>query len=228
MNARILTLSMAAAGAAVVACSKPADDAARAPGTEPVPALATPAPAAEQALVSPLEAGQRSELSLVRPAERKPPQPVVTKAPGEAAGAEAHSHHPALDMGEMTPTVTVSTSAPSTDAQAAPAAAPGAHGPAMGGGAGAGNGGLGDTGPMAFPDRGPMILIRGGMGGLDDDCKRHPMGYPNSPIPTSTAINNRMPPVVQTPVMANNPTSQHFGPRQMAGGIGVPRRGVIR
>jgi hypothetical protein len=73
------------------------------------------------------------------------------------------------------------------------------------------------------------IIIRGGMGGIDDDCKRHPNGmttpgYPGGGI----AINNRMPTLGSGPVMANNPSRRPFQPGHMGGtgGIGVGRRGI--
>jgi hypothetical protein len=69
------------------------------------------------------------------------------------------------------------------------------------------------------------------MGGIEDDCKRHPNGiatpvYPGGGI----AINNRMPPRMGGPVMASNPSQRPFTPGNMGGtgGVGVPRRGVIR
>jgi hypothetical protein len=226
MSSRFQNLSIVLAGAVAVACSKPSADAAKSENqaAESVPTLQASAPTADQPLTSALEAGQRSELTLVRPAERKPLQPVVVNGKGDAPGGEthAHAHNPALDLGEVTPTVTASANAPAADGPLAPALGPLPHGPALGSeGLAAGHG---TRDPVFYPDRGPTILIRGGMGGIDDDCKNHPQGFPAGGI----AINSRMPQVGSTPVMANNPTRQPFAPGRIAGGYGVPRRGIIR
>ncbi len=224
MSAPIRTLSIVVVSAVAVACSKPsgdgalASDAAR--NAEPVPTVTGSAPTADQPLVSALEAGQRSELTLVRPAERKPLQPVVMQTPAETP------HH-ALELGEVSPNVTVASLAPTADAPISPALGPLPRGPMPGGGDGAGAGASDRArDPVLFPDRGPVIIIRGGMGGIDDDCKNHPQGYPAGGI----AINNRMPPLGRTPVLANNPTRQPFTPGRMGGtgGYGVARRGGIR
>lgn len=223
MSARIRTLSIVVVSAVAVACSKPSGDDARtsdpARDAEPVPTVTASAPTADQPLVSALEAGQRSELTLVRPAERKPPPLVVVQTPAETP------HH-ALELGEVSPNVTAASSAPTADAPISPALGPLPSGPMPGGGDGAAAGaGGGARDPVLFPDRGPVIIIRGGMGGIDDDCKNHPQGYPAGGI----AINNRMPPLGRTPVLANNPTRQPFTPGRMGGtggGFGVPRRGI--
>lgn len=225
MSARIKSLSIVVVSAVAVACSKPSGDGALTSGpaanTDLVPTVTASAPTADQPLVSALEAGQRSELTLVRPAERKPLQRVVVETPAETP------HH-TLELGEVSPNVTAAASAPTADAPIAPALGPLPRGPMPGGGDGAGAGtGAGDGGrdPVLFPDRGPVIIIRGGMGGIDDDCKNHPQGYPAGGI----AINNRMPPIGNTPVLANNPSRRPFTPGRMGGtggGFGVPRRGI--
>ena len=83
-----------------------------------------------------------------------------------------------------------------------------------------------------FPERGMgpgTIIIRGGAGGIDDDCKKHPNGmttpgYPGGGI----AINNRMPTLGSGPVMASNPSRRPNTPGPMGGtgGMGVGRRGI--
>lgn len=228
MSARFQSLSIVLVGAVAVACSKPS---AERPATEnqttgtESPALATPGAAVDQPLTSALEAGQRTELTLVRPAERKPPQPVLTNGKGDAPGAQAHAtaHNPTIDLGEVTPNVMASTAASTSDAPLAPALGAVPHGPALGSeGSGAGHA-PGTRDPVFYPDHG-TILIRGGMGGIDDDCKNHPQGYPAGGI----AINSRMPQVGSTPVTANNPARPTFSPGRIGGGYGVPRRGVIR
>jgi hypothetical protein len=223
MSARTQGLSIILVSVATVACSQPRTDsgttAHQAASVDPVPTL--------EPLVSALESGQRTELTLVRPAEKKPPQPVLAKAPGESPGAarvEAHNH--AAELGDVTPAVTSAALAPASEAPMAPAMAPAPAGPALGSGDGDGVGaGDGARDPVLFPDRGPgTIIIRGGMGGVYDDCKNHPQGYPAGGI----AINNRMPQVGSPGVMASNPSQRPFTPGRMGGtgGIGVPRRGI--
>lgn len=222
MSARTQGLSIIMVSAVAAACSQPATESDRSQS----PAAAIEPVTAREPLVSALETGERTELTLVRPAEKKPPQPVVAKAPGKSPGAakvEAHNH--AAELGDVTPTVTSAALAPASEAPTAPAVAP-APGPALGSGDGNGVGaGDGARDPVLFPDRGPgTIIIRGGMGGVYDDCKNHPQGYPAGGI----AINNRMPQVGSPGVMASNPSQRPFTPGRMGGtgGIGVPRRGI--
>lgn len=221
MSARTQGLSIILVSAVAVACSAPGSDSApardQAVAANPFPTLTAPTPASDQSLISALETGTRTELTLVRPAEKKPPQPVVAKA-------TAHTH--AAVLGEVTPTVTQAALAPASGAPMAPAMAPVPAGPALGSGDGNGAGaGDGARDPVLFPDRGPgTIIIRGGMGGVYDDCKNHPQGYPAGGI----AINNRMPPTGSPGIMASNPSRRPFTPGQMGGtgGLGVPRRGI--
>ena len=224
MSARIQNLAVVMVGALAVACSKPSTEAAS------KPTLATPAPAADQPLISAIETSEHSELKLVRPAEKKPPQRVAVKGKGDVPGESAgKSPSPSLELGTVTPSLAKATEAPSTDVPVQMAMAPASHGP-MGGGEGAGSVG---QGPGGFPERGMggpgTIIIRGGMGGIDDDCKRHPNGmttpgYPGGGI----AINNRMPTLGSGPVMASNPSQRANSPRPMGGtgGMGVGRRGI--
>ena len=224
MSPRIQNLTVVMVGALAVACSKPPTESAT------KPTLTSPAPAAEQPLVSAIETSERSELKLVRPAEKKPLQRVAVKGKGDVPGESAgKSPTPTLDLGEVTPTVSRTSEAPSTDVPVQMAMAPASHGPSADGSSG---GGVGQE-PALFPERGMggpgTIIIRGGMGGIDDDCKRHPNGmttpgYPGGGI----AINNRMPVLGSGPVMANNPSRRPFQPGRMGGtgGIGVGRRGI--
>lgn len=231
MSVRIQGLSVIAISAAVLGCSRSGTESARTPGPPPaseqVPTVPAPVSPADQPLVSALEAGARSEIALVRPAEKKPPQRVVANAKGDSPGeARGLAHDHAAELGEVTPTVTKAAMAPASEAPTAPSMAPVPAGPALGGGEGLGDGaGDGGRDPVLFPDRGPgTIIIRGGMGGVYDDCKNHPQGYPAGGI----AINNRMPPLGGPGVMASNPSRRPFTPGQMGGtgGLGVPRRGI--
>jgi hypothetical protein len=231
MSARIQNLTAVMVGALAVACSKPStqgtDRSTQVPSGTELPTVASQAPSTDQPLVSAIEAGQ-TDLKLVRPAERKPPQRVAVKGKGEVPGTDAGSvPQPAIDMGEVTPSVSTASQAPVTDTPIDVAMAPVPRGPSPGGD-GSDGGGVGQE-PTLMPERGTpgTIIIRGGMGGIEDDCKRHPnggVGYPGGGI----AINNRMPPVGSTPVMARNPSRQPFTPGRMGGtgGIGVGRRGI--
>ncbi len=231
MSARVQGYSILTVGVMALACSQSGTESVRradqAPAADQVPTLATPAPTADQPLASALETGAGSELALVRPAEKKPPQPVVAKRTGDSPGqAKGEAHHPAAELGEVTPTVTAAALAPASEAPMTPAMAPVPRGPAPGSGDGMGAGaGDGGRDPVLFPDRGPgTIIIRGGMGGIEDDCKRHPQGYPAGGI----AINNRMPPTSSPGILASNPSRRPFTPGRMGGtgGLGVPRRGI--
>jgi len=228
MSARIQSLTVVMVGALAVACSKPPTESAN-----QAPTLNTPVPAAEQPLVSAVETSERAELKLVRPAEKKPLQQVAVKGKGDIPGESAGQvPTPSLDLGEVTPSVAQATQAPSTDVVPVEIAmAPASHGPA-GGGEGSGGGSVGQE-PGLMPERGMggpgTIIIRGGMGGIDDDCKRHPNGastpgYPGGGI----AINNRMPTLGSGPVMASNPARRPNSPGPMGGtgGMGVGRRGI--
>jgi len=223
MSSRSKNLSIVVAGALAVACSKPSEKVAQAPDQSTVPTVATPN--GDQAMVSAIESSEHSELKLVRPAERKPPQPVVVSRKGANTGEAQAQHDPALDLGTVTPNVTAAAQAPSTDTPITMAMAPLPSGPTPSNGEGLGTGAgeahHGGRGTLWQPDPpSPTIIIRGGMGGVDDDCKRHPGGYPLGGI----AINSRMPGVGHNPVLANNPTRRPFTP-----GFSMPRsRGGIR
>jgi hypothetical protein len=226
MSARIQNLSIVVAGALAVACSKPSERGAQTADqttTTQVPTLATPA-GGDQSLVSAIETSEHSELKLVRPAERKPPQPVVVSQKGQSTGGEAQAqHNHALDLGTVTPNVTAASQAPSTDTPIAMAMAPLPSGPSPSQGEGQGTGeGHGGRGTLWQPDPpSPTIIIRGGMGGIDDDCKRHPQGYPIGGI----AINSRLPAIGAHGGLASNPARRPFTPGIISG----PRvRGGIR
>ena len=124
-------------------------------------------------------------------------------------------------MGEITPNVTAAAQAPSTETPITLASAPVPSGPApsSGVGQGAGEAPHGGRGTLWLPDpQAPTIIIRGGSGGVDDDCKRHPNGYPGMGGPI--AINQRMPQRGGPGVLANNPVRLPLSP----GGMG--RRGI--
>jgi hypothetical protein len=226
MPARAQNLTAIMVGVLAVACSKPPAETAE-PST---PSVAAPAPTAEQPLVSAIEAGQGSDLELVRPAEKKPPQQVAVKGKGEVPGKDAGSvPQPTLELGEVTPSVSPANQAPSADVPLDVAMAPVPRGPAPGG-EGSGGGSVGQE-PTLIPEQvGPgTIIIRGGVGGIEDDCKRHPngaVGYPGAA--PGIAINNRMPTLGSTPVLASNPSRRPFTPGRMGGtgGVGVGRRGI--
>lgn len=220
MSARIQNLSIVVAGALAVACSKPSEKGVQTPDqttAAQLPTFATPA-GGDQPMVSAIETSEHSELKLVRPAERKPPQPVVVSGKGDNPGGRAISH--ALDLA-VTPNVTPAAQSPSTDVPITMAMAPVPSGPAPSNGEGQGTGVGHGRGTLWQPDPPSTIIIRGGMGGIDDDCKRHPGGFAGG-----IAINNRMPSVGHSPVLANNPSHRPFIPGRIGGMSGIPRRGI--
>ena len=161
-----------------------------------------------------------AELRLVRPAERKPPQQVAVRAQGDSPGGEAKgAHQHEIDLGEVTPNVTTAAQAASDDTPITMAMAPVPSGPSPsnGEGQGTGEGRRGGRGTLWQPDPPSTIIIRGGMGGVEDDCKRHPNGYPG--MGGGIAINQRMPQRGGPGVLANNPSRRPFTPGRTGGGM---------
>lgn len=170
MNRRITVPIVA--GLLAVACSKPAPDGAAGRSDEAIPTLPAIMVEGNQALVSPLEAGQRSEIALVRPVEHRQPAPL---------------RRPQSKLTDIVPSMTATTSR-MTELAMAPMAPALSAAPSSAGGTGVGAG-YGSGGYEPIPDRGPTIIIRGGHGGPDDDCKIHPNGMGGVPM----AINSRTP-----------------------------------
>jgi hypothetical protein len=222
MSARIQNLTIVVVGALAVACSKPSTESARTaqvPASEPVPTLATPA-TGDQPLVSAVESSEKTELALVRPAERKPPQQVAVRGRANTPGGEAKGEHQhTVDLGEITPNVSAAAQAPSSDTPITMAMAPVPSGPSpsLGEGQGTGEAHHGGRGTLWQPDPPATIIIRGGMGGVDDDCKRHPNGYPGMGGPI--AINQRMPQTGGPRVIASNPLHRPLIPGRTGGGM---------
>ncbi len=154
----------------LAACSKPASQSGQNahPNTGARDILLAEAPRTEGAVVSDLEARNAPRSAPVRGVARK--SVVRAAAPAEAGHDHAAMAAPAL-VQEMSRTVTATTDIPLRLAMATAPAAPifGAARPLNGDA-----GGAGDT--RAFPEfggRGPAIILRGGRGGIDDDCDLH-------------------------------------------------------
>lgn len=161
MKLRILIAAARHDGGWLAACSKPAAD----QGTDRQIRLAEP-PSADSAVVSTLEAPNALK-------------PVLVRRPAPAPTRPAAQPSPVVDLAVPAPHVTSSMAASVVETSALPELAAAPEAPALGFGGSIGHG-LGAVElPAAAPqslagagggNRGPMILIRGGMGGIDDKC----------------------------------------------------------
>ena len=165
MRHRIFVAGVLAAGLA--ACSGPAPD--RSAGTEARQIrLAEPA-ARDSAVVSEIEAPQALKPVPVRRVVRAAPAPaaaepthdhvamMAAEAP-RVTSSMASSAEPVLELPGLSP-------APSAPAASAPALIVGTQATAV-----SIHGDYRPSVPTVGGNRGPMILIRGGMGGVDDKC----------------------------------------------------------
>lgn len=164
MRARTLVAAALAAGIWAAARSKPAGPVA---GANParIPAAAEGAP-----VVSDLEAGRDPRQILPRlpePEASTAPATLTRRAtPNKPPAPVGHDH--AAMLAEISPEITTTaTAAPSLEMTRAPAAAP-ASAPGI-------RSATEDLPRPAEPvsSRGPMVLIRGGRGTVDDDCAIH-------------------------------------------------------
>ena len=144
-------------------------------------------PRSESPVVSDLESGIRRGAGVARAiSPRRAPVPAV-ELPGGSPVAEAEHHRTMAESVELPQRLSLTTSAvtaaPALGLEPMPAAAPGPadSGPAAGGLDGASPGLIGSG-----PD--PLIIIRGGRGGVRDDCDLHRRGIP-------AAVNRMAPPL---------------------------------
>jgi hypothetical protein len=173
MRVRTLLGAAAIISGSLTACSKPVTDRGRA-GRDLD--LAAP-PAADTAVVSAIEAGKTV-----------PPSPINQTAHRASASSASLAHR--MAKGEQ-PVMTVPQalpmlSSPTLNLVTAPEQVPGASAPAaqpeaatQSGMSDNGNGyqGLGaHRGGEPVPHRDPIIILRGGMGGIDDRCDLRPRG----------------------------------------------------
>ncbi len=197
MKERLAIILATGLGVAAVACSRPSETASKAKENDrDIRLIEEPA---NPGTVSNLEAGRITPPAAL-PEARKPntstratspaPSPVVQRA---ALMAEIQP--------ESTLRVITQTDLPAP-APLVEVPAPAPQGPAAVGNSEAG---MGEMGGASGGSRGPMILIRGGMGTDRDDCKIHGMGG-------GIAINRMAP---------------SFGPRA-SGGAAHPMGGGIR
>ncbi len=162
MRVRILIAAVVVTSGGLVACSKPAT-----PGTNATPArqieLAQP-PLTDGAVVSDLEARQAIKRVLVRSTSPTPAVRAISIAESpDIAPAPPHS---------MSTTATSMAEAPVV---AGLARAPEAPAAGFGGSIGHGLGAFEAPAPASQSlgggsSRGPMILVRGGLGSVDDKC----------------------------------------------------------
>jgi hypothetical protein len=194
-------------GVWAAACSKPAGEEASGSGLRATPVVVTPP--SEIALTSDLEAGNAG-LALVRPVVQKKAGSLPVRAAGGNAHVSKINDNTAAALAALVPTA--STAATEESRQlSAPGAMPQAH--ALGTGRGAG----GDLGEA--DGRGPMIIIRGGPGTLNDPCDLHGRGGG-----TGIAINSRMPALMGGRI-GGGPS---YGPRLGGRMGGMRSRGGIR
>jgi hypothetical protein len=160
----------------LAACSKPASQGGHDahPNTGARDILLAEAPSTEGAVVSDLEARNAPRSAPARGVARKnvDRQALLGR---EAAPAAAGPDHAAMaapaPVQEMSRTATATTDIPLRLAMATAPAAPifGEARPLNGD-----VGGAGDTRALPeFAGRGPVIILRGGRGGIDDDCDLH-------------------------------------------------------
>jgi hypothetical protein len=168
-----------ATGLWAVACSKPDSESSQAPDRKASETVNLVTPAAPEApVVSSLEAGRDPRLALPRPLVRKPAElPVrgngtatVAHANGEASHAHAAAATAALVPTMQVTTTSLATVAPDITPAPLPLAAAPNVGTAIGMDASSSDG---STRFPAVGTRGPAIIIRGGMGGIRDDCDLH-------------------------------------------------------
>jgi hypothetical protein len=190
------------------ACSKPAGDEGSGTSLRATPVIVTPP--SEIALTSDLEAGN-SGLALVRPVAQKKAGPLPVRAAGGTARVSTINDNTAAALAALVPTVGTAATEENREL-AAPGSMPQAH--ALGSGRGAAGGDLGDG-----DGRGPMVIIRGGPGTLNDPCDLHGRGGG-----TGIAINSRMP-----ALMGGRMGGPSYAPRLGGGRMGGMRsRGGIR
>ena len=211
---RNITLSVLVLGVSVVACSKPADREESTQGTaEAAPLLV--APPSEAQVVSALEAGHGAGLDLIRRTETKGTGQAKARRPTPRTPTPVQAAADAMAM--SAPEVTANAASPTL--ASAPSSMPTAALPA-------GRGTVEDVPLNLGNNRGPMILIRGGVGTIEDDCKIH---GPNRFGP-GVAINNRLPAMHGTMgggVVVNDRGSRTYGARPAGVGGGM-RGGFVR
>jgi hypothetical protein len=211
-------------GGWLAACSRPAEDtgppAASGPSGDRDIRLVGP-PAAEALPVSDLEAGRSPRLPRARPAQPSA-EPFAAAAPAGPESPEAALPAASDPLEAAVP------AEPAVGESAAPA--PGEFEPApevirapmpaaWTGGTGQLMGGIGDDLPAAGR-RGPAIILRGGRGGVDDDCDLH---RPRGRGPGGIAI-NRNGPVLPGGDMVSNRLPGLTG--RPVGIAGLPRGGI--
>ena len=196
MRARIILVAALLAGISV-ACSKPAS---QAPGaaspTDDREIRLVDAPSADHPVVSALEAGREATLSQGSSTPHASTSP-GTVIPASDAQPSAEVAVPSLAVTEMAaPAVLVPTTT------SLPLRISGTGVPAVTSEAGPGTSAGRTPARLAGGTRGPVILIRGGMGTPHDDCKLHPVASRGvgiainnvaPPIPGRVAVNNRLP-----------------------------------
>lgn len=165
---RISPIPKLLVGAALlgVACSRPGDTAKEQEAHRDIRLIEEPS--TEKQTVSALEAGKPATRVALPEARTKLPLPPAA----EPFDAPAHNH--AAMMAELEPQATMRVvTQTEIPAPIIETSLPAQSGPAL---EGEGDRGQGNTASSGGGSRGPMILIRGGMGNERDDCKIHGIG----------------------------------------------------
>ena len=201
MRARTILAAALLAGISA-ACSKPAPDTTRIPGagspTDDREIRLVDEPSPDAPVVSALEAGLGSAISHGNSTPRAITHPVPE---ANATRPEGHPELradvglPSLALTEMAAPATLAPSSARLPVRLAGTGLPAAP-------RDAGQSPSTGSAPAFGGTRGPVILIRGGMGTPHDDCKLHPVASRGvgiainnvaPPIPGRVAVNNRLP-----------------------------------
>jgi hypothetical protein len=189
MRARTILVAALMTGI-TVACSKPAPSNSQAPGAgspaDDREIRLVDAPSSDAPVVSALEAGREATHTLGISTSHTRSRPVVAAA--SPAGDLESSPEADLPSLALTEVAVPATLVPST--RSLPVSTAGTGVPAAGTDDQRGTAGGGVPTPYGGT-RGPVILIRGGMGTPHDDCKLHPVASRGAGI----AINNVAPPI---------------------------------
>ena len=191
MRARTILVAALMAGVSA-ACSKPAPQSSGAASpTDDREIRLVDSPLADSAVVSALEAGRAVILNQTARTSTRPGTAIPAFDP------DPDTEVPSLAVTEMAAPAALVPATTSLPLRIAGTGAPAATREA-GSGTSAGS----TPATLAGGTRGPVILIRGGMGTPHDDCKLHPVASRAAgiainnvapPIPGRVAVNNRLP-----------------------------------
>ena len=170
MRLRNLVGAAAMISGTLTACSKPASQSGQAAREIALPAP----PASEAPILSPLEAGQAIPLPPVRRSGSRGSAVSSAMAHRMASGGQAELAVPRVLPAASSGTLSVAAAPEQIPTAHAPVALPEAD--AQSGMSDNGYRGLGDYRGVVPARHDPVIIIRGGLGGIDDKCDLRPRG----------------------------------------------------